>query len=60
MNLCEMGLFHIVWSVSKGTSDNLMKFNENVLCPKYIDIYESRGVWEGMYTVHLTIFVYYS
>ena len=26
---------------------NIMRFGENnVLCPKYIDIYEFRGVWE--------------
>ena len=42
MNLCEIGLFHIVWGVSKGTCDNyhaIMRLGgNNVLCPKYIDI----------------------
>ena len=24
-----------------------MRFGENVLCPKYINVYEFRGVWGG-------------
>ena len=28
----------------------IMRFDENnVLCPKYIDIYEFRGVWGGVH-----------
>ena len=39
MNLCEIGLFHIVWGVAQGTPViTIMRFGENnVLCPKYID-----------------------
>ena len=37
MNLCEIGLFHIVWDVSKGTCDNYHEiWWKNVLGPKYI------------------------
>ena len=49
MNLCEIGLFHIVWGVSKGTHDNYHEILENVLCPKYIDIYEFRGYREDVH-----------
>ena len=41
----------------------IMRFGgNNVLCPKYIDIYEFMGVQGGctMYMVHHTFFVYYS
>ena len=35
----------------------IMRFGENnVLCPKYINIYEFRGVWKRMNTDHLTFF----
>ena len=38
-----------------------MRFGENnVLCPKYIDIYEFQGVWGGAYMAHRTFFVHYS
>ena len=47
MNLCEIGLFHIVGGVSKAARDNYHGFGENnVLWPKYIDIYKFRG-WQG-------------
>ena len=37
-----------------------MRFGENnVLCPKYIDIYEFWGVRGGTYIFHRTFFVYY-
>ena len=38
-----------------------MRFGENnVLCPKYINIYEFWGVWGGgAYIFHRTFFVYY-
>ena len=58
MNLREIGLFHIVWSVSH---DKYHEICENVLGPKYINIYQfqhSRG--RGGYMVHLTFFVYNS
>ena len=60
MNLCEIGLFHVVWGVSKGTCDIIMKFGKNnVLCPKYIDIYEFWGVWGGRTwpTVHILFII---
>ena len=48
--LCDIGLFHIVWGVFKGTRDNYLRFGKNILCPKYIDIYEL--IWkEWMITV---------
>ena len=38
----------------------IMRFGKNdVLCPKYIDIYEFGGVRGGMYILHRTFFVYY-
>ena len=43
MNLCEIGLFHIVCGVSKGTRDNYHEIGENnVLGPKYIYISVSK------------------
>ena len=39
MNLCEIGLFHIVRGVSKVPVIIIIIFGENnVLCPKYINI----------------------
>ena len=36
----------------------IMRFGENnVLCPKYNDIYEFGGVWEGMYIFHRIFFL---
>ena len=44
MNLREIGLFHIVWCVSKVPVIIIMRFGENnVLGPKYIHIYKFRG-----------------
>ena len=61
MNLCELGLFHIVSGVSKGTHGIIMRFGEsNVLGSKYIDIYKFRGLAWGDHMVHLSFFVYYS
>ena len=37
MNLCEIGLFAIVWGVSKVSWDNYHDLVNNVLCPKCID-----------------------
>ena len=38
----------------------IMRFGENnLLCPKYIDIYEFQGVWAGTNIFHRTFFVYY-
>ena len=57
MNLCEIGLFHIVFGVSKGTRDNYHEIGENnILCPKYIDIYEFWGVREG--GVHIPPYIF--
>ena len=54
MNICEIGLFHIVFGVYKGTVIIIMIFGENnVFGPKYIDIYEFQGVWGGR--THSTI-----
>ena len=48
MNQCEIGLFHIVLGLSKGIRNNYQRFGENnVLCLKYIDIYEFQGVRGG-------------
>ena len=48
MNLCEIGLFNIVWAISKGTLIIIMRFGKNnILCPKYINIYEFQGVMGG-------------
>ena len=64
MNLCEIRFFHIVWGVSKGTRDNYHGYRDgsfgenNVLCLKYIDMYEFRGVEGGTYIFHRTFFVY--
>ena len=42
MNLCEIGLFHTVLKVPVVI---IMRFGENnILCPKYIDIYQFWGV----------------
>ena len=65
MILCEIGLFHIVWSVSKGTHDNYheiwwkcfrSKIYQYIWISKYINIY----VQIPPYIFHRTFFVYYS
>ena len=38
----------------------IMRFGKNVLCPKYINIYEFQGGIWGMCMVHRTLFVYSS
>ena len=39
----------------------IMRFDENnVFCPKYIDMYEFLGETGGTYMVHRKFFVYYS
>ena len=63
MNLCEIGLFHIVWGVSKGTCDNYHKilWKYCFMFKIYLYIYTFWGIWGGgMYMVHHTFFLYYS
>ena len=36
MNLCEIGLFHIVFGVSKGTRDHYHEIGEDILIYIYI------------------------
>ena len=36
----------------------IVRFGENVLCPKYIDICEFRGGMGGMYMVHRAFFLF--
>ena len=56
MSLCEIGLFHIVCGVSKGTSDNYHEIGENnVLGQNILTYINFGGSWEG-YKVHLTFF----
>ena len=56
--LCEIGLFHIVLFL-KVPMIIIMRFSENkVLGPKYINIYQFRGLAEGHGSPKF--FVYYS
>ena len=50
MNPCEIGLFHIVLVFLKVPVIIIVRFGgNNVLCPKYMNIYEFRGVWGDVY-----------
>ena len=51
MNLCEIGLFHRVWSVSKASRDNYHGISWKCLWPQYISIYKFWG-WQGLGIVH--------
>ena len=57
MNLCEIGLFHIVWGISKGTRDN---YHEIWWKKCFVQNIWISGDTGGMYMVHRTFFVYYS
>ena len=60
MNLYEIGLFHVVWGVSKGTCDNYHDLVKIMFYVQNMSIY----IWilggtRGTYMVHHTFFVYY-
>ena len=59
MNLCEIGLFHIVWVFLKVLVIIIMRFGENnVFGPKYIDIYQFLELVGGgcyMVTLHFCL-----
>ena len=59
MNLGEIGLFQF-FVFRKLPVKIIMRFGENnILCPKYIDIYEFQGGMGGACIFHCTFFVYY-
>ena len=63
MNLCEIGLFHIVLGASKGTRENYPEIwcENNVLIAKYIDIYQFRGYAKGViyFLFIIPLFIYF-
>ena len=60
INLCEIGLFHIVWGIYKLPAIIIMRFDENNVYVQNISIYMFRGGTWGTYMVHRTFFDYYS
>ena len=61
MNLYEIGLFHVVWGVFKGTDDNYHEIWLKCFMSKiqYWNIWILGGMG-GMSMVHCTFLVYYS